>query len=293
MLNPDIAYLLGMIVGKGEIKRDKKYTEVIINIPHKNLGIENEDTQQSIKASLLDIIRRLKPLVGADLENDTSNPYVATLYFSKNNGDFLIRTLNAYLKYHNTWRTFRIPAEIFESSADVKKEFLRGLADVTGHIRASNYYYDKLKDNRVYLEIMDNWDLAIDVANLLKTLDITIQTIRFAHPNLVDTSGNDYRRGVRNYKEHQIKIWAEEFEKIGFNIGHKNRLLKKYSDSNKNNWRGRNSIESRHKYYWETRDRPVIKPSHPDENSPKIHPKIRGRHFNSWKEIAKDLGYYE
>ena len=43
-----------------------------------------------------------------------------------------------------------------------------------------------------------------------------MQTIRFAHPNLVDTSGKYYASGVRNYKEHQIKIWADEFEKVGF-----------------------------------------------------------------------------
>lgn len=291
MLNADIAYLLGMIVGKGEIKRGEKYTQVIINIPHKNLSIENENTQQSIKSSLLDIINRLQPLIGADLKTDTSNNQIATLYFSKDNEDFLIRSLNAYLKNNITWRTSRIPAEIFTTTTDTKKEFLRGLADVTGHIRGSNYYYDRLKSNRVYLEIMDNWDLTIDIANLLKTLNITVQTIRFAHPNIVDTHGNDYARGVRNYKEHQIKIWAEEFEKIGFNIEHKNRLLKKYADLNRNNWRGRNAIESRHRYYWNTRSQAKIKPNHPDENSPRIHLKIRGKHFNSWQEIARDLGY--
>lgn len=291
MLNADIAYLLGMIVGKGEIKRGVRYTEVIINIPHKNLSIENENTQQSVKASLLDIINRLQPLIGADLKTDTSNNKIATLYFSKDNEDFLIRSINSYMRNNISWRTSRIPAEIFVSSTDIKKEFLRGIADVTGHIRGSNYYYDRLKDNRVYLEIMDNWNLTIDIANLLKTLNITVQTIRFAHPNMVDTHGNDYSRGVRNYKEHQIKIWAEEFEKIGFNIDHKNNLLKKYAELNKSNWTGKSSIEGRHKYYWNKKPNTKIKPPHPDENNPRIHPKIRGKHFDSWHEIARELGY--
>lgn len=293
MLNPDIAYLLGMTVGKGEIKRGEKYTEVIINIPHKNLSIEGEDTQQSIKASLLDIINRLQPLIGVDLKAETSNQQVAILHFSKENGDFLIRAINEYLKNQNTWRVFRIPKEIFENSVDIKKEFLRGIADVTGHIRKSNSAYGIPYNQRVYIEIMDNWMIAVDIANLLKSLGITVQHIRWAHPNLVDTHGSDYKRGVRNYKEHQIKIWAEEFEKIGFNIEHKNRLLKIYSEFNKSNWKGNSPIESRHKYYWETRDGNRVKPSHPDENNAKINPKIRGRHFNSWKEITKELGYYE
>ena len=46
MLNPDIAYLLGMIVGKGQVIRGNRNTEIVIDIPHKNLVIEGENTQQ-------------------------------------------------------------------------------------------------------------------------------------------------------------------------------------------------------------------------------------------------------
>src|SRR3989338_4565883 len=138
MLNPDIAYLLGMIVGKGQIVRGNKETEIIIAIPHKNLVIEGENTQQSVKSSLLDIVGRLKPLVGTNMNWDTSKPNVAHITFSKPNGDYLIRTINTYLQNKISWRDFRIPSEIFSDSNDTKKEFLRGLADVTAHIRKSN-----------------------------------------------------------------------------------------------------------------------------------------------------------
>lgn len=295
MLNPEVAYLLGMIVGKGEVVRGNSETRIIINIPHKNLTIEDENTQLSVKASLLDIVGRLKPLIGTDLVTDTSSSNIAVLYFSKSNEDYLMRTLTSYLKNIISWRQSRIPNEILENdSADIKKEFLRGIADVTGHVRRSNSAYGQSYNHRVYLEIMDNWDLTIDIANLLKSLDIPIQTIRFAHPNLVDTSGKDYAKGVRNYKEHQIKIWAEEFGKIGFNIEHKNKLLEKYADENRKNWDKSTPIEqNHHRFYWETREIEKTKPRHPDENNPRIHPEIRGKHFDSWKEIAKRLGYYE
>ncbi len=98
MLNPDIAYLLGMIVGKGQVVRSNRETEIVIDIPHKNLVIEGENTQQSIKSSLLDIVGRLKSLVGADMEWDTSKQNRAHISFSKSNGDYLIRTINTYLK---------------------------------------------------------------------------------------------------------------------------------------------------------------------------------------------------
>ena len=302
MLNPDIAYLLGMIVGKGQIVRGNKETEIIIAIPHKNLVIEGENTQQSVKSSLLDIVGRLKPLVGTNMDWDTSKPNVAHITFSKPNGDYLIRTINTYLQNKISWRDFRIPPEIFSDSNDTKKEFLRGLADVTAHIRKSNVAWKDF-EHRIYIEIMTNWDSCVDIANLLKELNVPVQNIRWAHPNIVDPTLKFYNRGMRNYKEHQIKVWAEEFERIGFNIEHKNKLLKKFADINRKNWKkyaskskklkNRELSEIHHRFYWETKEIEKKKQSHPDENHPSIHPKIRGKHFDSWKQIARELGYHE
>lgn len=303
MLNPDIAYLLGMIVGKGQIIRGNRSTEIVIDIPHRNLVIEGENTQQSIKSSLLDIVGRLKPLVGTDIEWDTSKQNVAHISFSKPNGDYLIRTINTYLKNHVSWRDFRILKDIFSVTTDVKIEFLRGIADVTAHIRKSNIAW-KDYEHRVYVEIMVNWDLCIDIANLLKVLDIPVQTIRFAHPNIVDSSLKKYREGSKEFwnKEHQIKIWAEEFEKVGFNIDHKNKLLKKFADLNRKNWKefskeskkyqDKPISEAHHKFYWETKRINKKKQEHPEEKSSKLPSKVR-KHFDSWKDMAKELGYDE
>ena len=46
-----------------------------------------------------------------------------------------------------------------------------------------------------------------------------------------------------------------------------------------------------HRYYWEMTSRKRKKPSHPGENEPFIPEEIRGNHYDSWKEIANDLGY--
>ncbi len=295
MLNPDISYLLGMIVGKGEIIRDNKETQIIINIPHKNLEIEGEDTQQSIRASLLDMVGRLKILVGTYMDWDTTNPHEARITFSKPNGDYLIRDITSYLQNKTTWKDFRIPEEIFSTSEDNKIEFLRGLADVTAHIRKSNSAYGINYNHRVYFEIVANWDLVIDIANLLKTVDIPVHTIRFAHPNIVDPNLKKYNAGSKEFwnKEHQIKIWAEEFEKVGFNIDHKNKLLKKFADLNRTNWKNRKKTisEIHHKFYWETREKEKEKPEHPEEKSSKLPEKVR-KHFNSWTDIAIELGYH-
>ena len=38
-MNVEMAYLLGMILGNGEIQRDNSETRITIDIPHKNLWL--------------------------------------------------------------------------------------------------------------------------------------------------------------------------------------------------------------------------------------------------------------
>jgi len=295
MLNPDIAYLLGMIVGKGQIVRGQQMTEVLIDIPHKNLTLENQNTQQSIKASLLDLIMRLRPLIGAELIVDADNPRITHLRFEKQNQDYLVRTINEYLQLQRNYRSFRIPKEMYDASPDIRREFLKGFCDVTAHIRKSNAAFGQSWGHRVYIEVVDNWEVVADVANLLETLDVPVQTIRWGHPNFVDPSQKYYRQGVHNYKEHQIKIWAEEFEKIGFTIEHKNQLLHTFAKINheehKKLGKSQTLSQEHHRYFWQTRDTAKKTAPHPDEHLASIPSSLRGRHFNSWKEIAIELGY--
>ena len=298
MLNSDIAYLLGMIVGKGQIIRDNETTKIIIEIPHKNLLIRGEDAQKSTKLLILEIIKRIEPLIESKIDWDTESKNRTYIFFSKKNNSQIAREIHSYLEGKTNWRDFRIPKEIFSATNDIKKEFLRGLADVTAHIRESNLAYGIDYNHRVYFEIMTNWDLCIDISNLLKGLDIPVQTIRFAHPNIVDPNLKKYNFGNKEFwnKEHEIKIWAEEFEKIGFNIEHKNKLLKEFADLNRKNWKKANKkisiSDAHHKFYWETKKLNKEKVRHPEEENSKLPSRVR-KHYNSWKEIAAELGYYE
>ena len=76
---------------------------------------------------------------------------------------------------------------------------------------------------------------------------------------------------------------------IGFNIKHKQRALEKYAEELMKHM----SSDKTHKYYWQRRDRKVEKPTHPGENDDFIPEIIRGKHYNSWGAIARDLGYHE
>lgn len=115
--------------------------------------------------------------------------------------------------------------------------------------------------------------------------------INFGHPNFRDGKLVKYNEGKPNFwkKEHQVKIFANEFLAVGFNIQHKQEALEKYSEE---------LLEfidpaKTHKFYWEKPIRRSVKPHHPGENDPYLPEEIRGQHFDSWTDLAKVLGYGE
>ena len=67
-MNLEMAYLLGMIVGNGEIQQHQDMTTVVIDIPYKNLCTDDlKDVAIYVKASVVDIRTIIEPLVGNTL----------------------------------------------------------------------------------------------------------------------------------------------------------------------------------------------------------------------------------
>lgn len=295
-MNVEMAYLLGMICGNGSVQRKVNETIISISIPHKKLETEDfTDVQLYVKASIVDIRSKIEPLIGYELQfiqqkRDT------ILSFCKPNTDYLIREILRFIGNATSHDNIKLNNDFFSFSTDEKRYFLRGFADVTGYIRRSNAFIEKHK-HRVYLEIPHNWFLVIDICNLLKSIDIPVQTIDWGHPNMRDGNCKKYNNGQHNFwkKEHQIKIWANEFLPIGFSVIHKNRSLQNFANEFIDDYNNKNKNISlfTHRYYWETKDQTRIKQEHPSENDMFIPSEIRGKHFDSWKEIASELGYGE
>lgn len=296
-MNIEMSYLLGMICGNGEIQRTSVNTIVSIDIPHKKLETEEiHDVKLYVKASIADIRNIIEPLIGAGI-TFVQNASSTILSFVKPNTDYLVREINRFVGNAISHNDISIHSDIFSCTLDERKEFLKGFADVTGYIRRSNAYFNKY-EHRVYLEIPNNWQIVIDICNLLKSVDIPVQSIDWAHPNMRDGNLKKYNAGEINFwkKEHQIKIWANEFITIGFGVIHKQQALEMFSDELIAAYIGlnKNLQKKTHKYYWESKRKSnKIKPIHPGENDELIPLKIRGKHFDSWIEIAKELGYYE
>jgi len=312
--NAELSYLLGMITGKGSLRRGNNNTDIFIQIPHKNLEIEDMNTSLSVRASIQDIREIIEPLTDSRMSVITSDRST-TLKLSKPNENFFIREINKHFPNSRSAKEFRIPEEIFQARTDIKREFLIGLSDVTAHIRSSNAAYGHNFENRVYIEIPVNWYLTIDISNLLLDLNVPVQTIDWGHPNTRDPYLKDYNKGKTRvwFREHQIKIYAEQFENVGFRIHHKIEALHQLAEKNRVAWNNYchkkaelaktaekrqewldkiDKLENKHnKFYWERRDILREKPFHPMENDERIPEVIKGEHFNSWREIASALGY--
>lgn len=284
-----MAYLLGMILGNGEVQQNSSETKITIDIPHKNLYTDDmKNTAIYVKASLFDIQAILEPLIGQHfIQSETKRSTKIT--FSKPNSEYVMREILRLIGSGTHHSTMKMNEELFAITTDEKKALLRGIADVTGYIRKSNIAFGQEGAHRVYIEIPGNWYMVIDIANMLKTVDIPVQNIDFGHPNFRDSNLDKYNEGKSNYwkKEHQIKIFANEFLPIGFNIKHKQEALEKYAEELLEFI----DPEKTHKFYWDKSIRRKNKPSHPAENDASLPIEIRGKHFDSWQDLAGILGY--
>ena len=296
-MNNEMAYLLGMITGNGEIQRGAITTTISIDVPHKKLETEfQKDVGIYVKASITDIRQILEPLLGTSLKF-IQNPNISILSFTKSNEDYLMREIMRYVGNAASADTIRISPEVFKFTTDERRQFVKGFADVTGYIRRSNYAFTE-PNYRVYFEIPHNWELVVDFSNLLKSIDIPVQNIDWAHPNMRDGNLTKYNQGKRDFwkKEHQVKVWAVEYQPIGFAVIHKQEALDHFAEKQKFHIeveRQKNLSEVTHRYYWELTSKKREKPIHPGETDTFIPERIRGKHYNSWCEIAGDLGYSE
>lgn len=290
-MNVEMAYLLGMILGNGEIQRGTTTTTVTIDIPYKNLYTDDmKDVAIYVKASIVDILSIVEPLIGHAV-SISETKHSTKMSFTKPNEEYVIREILRFIGAGRHHSTMKMDPELFGITTDQKKALLRGIADVTGYIRRSNIAFGQDGAHRVYIEIPGNWHMVIDIANMLKAIDVPVQTIDFGHPNFRDANVKKYNEGKHTYwkKEHQVKVFANEFLPVGFNIKHKQDALVEYSEELLEFI----DPEKTHKFYWEKPIRRKNKPSHPGENDPSLPDEIRGMHFDSWTDLARVLGYGE
>ncbi|MDE0634427.1 MAG: hypothetical protein OXI43_01055 [Candidatus Poribacteria bacterium] len=280
-IDADVAYLLGLITARGKISESGSVKQIIIEFPYQSLKVDGVsgtfDTNTSIRLGLQQIQERILELTGADVSIASGeNSVTLVLRFLRNT--MVWRNILMHTQEQTGYEYFRVP-EIFFSSAvpnDWKREYLRGFADVAGNVRRANRYIDDT--NRVRLDVLNyptNWNMPVQLCTLLEEhLTIPVQLITWGHPNL----GRDFR-------EHQINIFAVPFENIGFSLPHKQAILEEFIKQDRGNYPqktykpcpGRRKLRKR-------------KPKDKREISEKLDERLNGKHFNAYWQICKKLG---
>ena len=289
-LDEDVAYLLGLIVARGEIIEGRTTTSILVTFPFRNLIVEgiSQSYKNPIELSLgLDRILNRIARLGADVRKETQEKAVQLIIESKKKSLFM-RVLTMFLAKEKTYLEFHIPKQILDADKSIQKEFMRGYSDLAGYARLSNQYIDGR--HRIYLDILNsNWHLPVELCNLLQDkLNVPVQTIDWGHPNIRDGNLEEYNAGrTRAWaREHQLKIFAEDFAPVGFYMRHKSEILKELAEYNKRNYSTTSKFCSPPKLISEK------KPHHPAENDDTLPLNIRGKHFDSYRQVCEALGCY-
>ena len=221
-MDPDIAYLLGLLLARGVVKRDS----MTIRIPCRYQNAIDH------KEFLLNrVIPRLERASGERIiiSKDFWNDFYLNVEINSN---FYNRIIDMFeIKKGEICRTSGVPYEIFNSKNDVKKEFIKGIGECCGEI--DKYYGGK---PRVVLRFLnENTYLIEDVTEVLLYLSVSIFDVNLSpaspsHKELSDRlhklskdittryGVNVTGRSERIGRDNMIRIWAEEYkEKINFN----------------------------------------------------------------------------
>lgn len=280
-IDADVAYLAGLIVGRGTISEISGIRQLTIEFNYQSLeaqGISSTfSLDTAIRLGLDDVRERLQELLDADIRT-----------VSKSGGfDLVIRFMRNSMVWRNillltggarSYPFFEVPKVFFDPDlpSEWKREFIRGFADVAGNIRHANRYVDGR--HRVRLDVLNyptNWAVPVQLCALLQEhLDVPVQLITWGHPNL-----------GREFREHQINIFAEPFLKVGFSLPYKQQILEEFARWDADNF------ESASYTKCPGMRRTHRKPRSPEEsNASKLDPRLVGKHYNSYWQICKALG---
>ena len=280
-IDADVAYLLGLITARGRISESGGVKQILIEFPYQSLEVDGVsgtfNTNTSIRLGLQQIQERVLELTGADVSiADGESSVTLVLRFLRNT--MVWRNILMHTQGHTGYEHFRVPEIFFSTNIpnDWKREYIRGVADVAGNIRHSNRYIDG--SNRVRLDVLNyptNWSMPVQLCTLLEEhLTVPVQLITWGHPNM-----------GRNFREHQINIFAVPFGEIGFSLPHKQAILEEFIEHDKEHYLnktynpcvGRRKVKKR-----------KLKDSR--ENDKRLDDRLRDKHFNAYWQICKKLG---
>ena len=275
MLDEELAYFLGLITARGRIETKEDMISIILEIPFKK---NNTEIMHEFLVSVLLKIRTIfEKLIGTSSRifySDESHLFMIKASIDKNS--LMDKFLKYAFKEATEHKTFEVPKIIFETDdIEIKKAYLKGYGDIGANVRKSNR--DQSGFHRVFVDVLnENWKLPVQLCKLFRDINVGVANIIWGHPNF-----------NRAFKEHQIRIYTQEYEKIGFSIEPKMKTLNVLSKENK----GKIKSKSKRKFMCKPSTRNKEKDQKPiEENNPYLPDSIRGKHFDYYWEICAEFG---
>lgn len=279
-MDPDVAYLIGAIVARGELMTVEGALKLIIRYPKGSLLAAGEetkfDTDKEIRLGMDKVRERFLELFNTDIKTiDAGESWDLVIRSTRNT--IAWRNVMMVMEGNTTFPYFKVPAIFLaqDTPSEIKVEFIRGFADVAGNIRPANR--DEAGRHRVRLDILNyptNWEVPVQLCTLLQGhLEVPVRLITWGHPNL-----------GREWREHQLNVYAEDFRDIGFYFDYKQQALDELAEKNLSRF------SSRARPCPGVRKGRRKKPLSPLEDSNKLDPRLVEKHFDAYWQICKVLG---
>ncbi len=285
-LDEDVAYFVGLLVGRGKISEDQDRWIAVIDFPFVLTRLEGLDRFADFLSSIVtSVLPRLKALLGERVNLSCVPDKRVAITVELPASHLAVRNLRLILGERQSYREFTVPESIVQADDEIIREFIRGFADVAGNVRRSNY--DRNGFHRVYLDVLNaNWILPVQLCQLLQQrLKVPVHEILWGHPNLRDPQASRLEQSP--FREHQLRIYAHDFLRVGFYIHHKQAILEKLAGENKQRiQQGKPNPSSP----CEGIRRFRLKKLHPLEGDERLPENLRGRHFDAYWQICAACG---
>jgi len=227
-MDSDVAYLLGMLFGRGTLFEQGDVRRLVVTLHIRrtlpklppDTPVLDMDLELENERSLNGVRRRINNLLDAnvDIAPVRRGETALTAVFVKPTIGW--RDLKALVCDGHDRADFKLPDSFFQFPRPIKEEFVRGFADVA--VTPSWADNERNTYARVAFPVVHaNLIFARQLERLLEALG--------TQPHFLEGSPRT-RRGKR---EHRIRMRADAYEGVGFGFDHKNRLLRILADWNR------------------------------------------------------------
>ena len=248
--------------------------------------------RDSIKHSLTtgDLFKQLSTWSGTSdsiASRISGNAKMTLLILDFRHNSKIFQFIIKQFKSERSYDTFEIPDSIIRNKSRlVKIEFVNGILDTAGKFNRGNWLQGRKGKSRNgryrgYIQLVRNWKMPVQVCNLLKSLDLPIQTIRWGHPHMVDGDQiKTYEIGPQwGFKEHQLKFFPEYYDEITLRIPHQALMFEEMVSYNKGQFTTQENCSA-------PSGVSKIRAPSPEINSTKIPEHIRGVNIDKFWQIC-------